>query len=425
MVPFSNATLYYRQTLRFGNRGISDFMSQSVIFYIGLRYMRGRTGDRFGRFVSSLSTIGIALGVMALITVTAVMNGFERSLQQSILAYMPQAILTTPKGNLNPSQYPAKNVTYLQGINRIAPIVESDVVLQSRQNVGVAVMIGVDEASSEPLLKHLQDVDPTLLTAGSYHVILGIKLAEQLEVKRGDQLRLIVPGVSQLTPMGRIPSQRLFTVAGVFATQGEADNSELLVNQQDAARLMRYPIGHITGWRLYLDSPLTVDSLSQQTLPTGMIWKDWRERKGEFFQAVRMEKNMMGLLLSLIIAVAAFNIVTSLSLLVMEKQSEVAILQTLGLKRGQIMAIFMLQGAGAGIIGTLIGTLLGLFIASQLNIIMPMLGLLAKGIELPISIDPGRIIFIALSSIAISLLATLYPAWRAATVQPAEALRYE
>lgn len=229
-------------------------MSQSVIFYIGLRYMRGRTGDRFGRFVSSLSTIGIALGVMALITVTAVMNGFERSLQQSILAYMPQAILTTPKGNLNPSEYPAKNVTYLQGIDRIAPIVESDVVLQSRQNVGVAVMIGVDEASSEPLLKHLQDVDPTVLTAGSYHVILGIKLAEQLEVKRGDQLRLIVPGVSQLTPMGRIPSQRLFTVAGVFASQGEADNSELLVNQQDAARLMRYPIGNITGWRLYLDS---------------------------------------------------------------------------------------------------------------------------------------------------------------------------
>ena len=405
--------------------GTSDFMFQSVIFFIGLRYMRGRTGDRFGRFVSSLSTIGITLGVMALITVTSVMNGFEYSLQQSILAYMPQAILTTPKGNLNPSQYPAKNLAYLQGIEGISPIVESEVILQSRQNVGVAVMIGINDASSEPLLSHLQDVDPTVLTAGSYHVILGIKLAEQLGVKRGDQLRLIVPGVSQLTPMVRIPSQRLFTVAGVFATQGEADNSELLVNQQDAARLLRYPIGNITGWRLYLNAPLTVDSLSQQALPAGMLWKDWRERKGEFFQAVKMEKNMMGLLLSLIIAVAAFNIITSLSLLVMEKQSEVAILQTLGVKRGQIMAIFMLQGVGAGIIGTIIGTLLGLFTASQLNIIMPMLGLLVKRIELPIAIDPAGIVLIDLSSVFISLLATLYPAWRAATVQPAEALRYE
>lgn len=405
--------------------GTSDFMFQSVIFFIGLRYMRGRTGDRFGRFVSSLSTIGITLGVMALITVTSVMNGFEYSLQQSILAYMPQAILTTPKGNLNPSQYPAKNLAYLQGIEGISPIVESEVILQSRQNVGVAVMIGINDASSEPLLSHLQDVDPTVLTAGSYHVILGIKLAEQLGVKRGDQLRLIVPGVSQLTPMVRIPSQRLFTVAGVFVTQGEADNSELLVNQQDAARLLRYPIGNITGWRLYLNAPLTVDSLSQQALPAGMLWKDWRERKGEFFQAVKMEKNMMGLLLSLIIAVAAFNIITSLSLLVMEKQSEVAILQTLGVKRGQIMAIFMLQGVGAGIIGTIIGTLLGLFTASQLNIIMPMLGLLVKRIELPIAIDPAGIVLIDLSSVFISLLATLYPAWRAATVQPAEALRYE
>ncbi len=387
--------------------------------------MRGQTSDRFGRFVSSLSTIGIALGIMALITVTAVMNGFEHSLQQSILTYMPQVILTTHKGNLNPSQYPAKNITYLQGIENIAPIVESDVILQSRQNMGLAVMIGVDETSTEPLLNHLQDVDSSVLTAGSYHVILGLKLAKQLNLRRGDQLRLIIPSVSQLTPIGRIPSQRLFTVAGFFATQGEADNSELLVNQIDAARLMRYPIGNITGWRLYLNAPLTVDSLCQQALPAGMIWQDWRERKGEFFQAVKMEKNMMGLLLSLIIAVAAFNIITSLSLLVMEKESEGGILQTLGLKRSQIMAIFILQGAATGIIGSIIGTLLGLFITSQLNIIMPMLGLLAKGIELPISIDPSRIMLIALSSIAVSLLATLYPSWYAASIQPAEALRYE
>ncbi|MGP1956369.1 MAG: lipoprotein-releasing ABC transporter permease subunit LolC [Arsenophonus sp. NC-PE1-MAG3] len=400
-------------------------MSQSVIFYIGLRYMRGQTGDRFCWFVSSLSIIGIALGIMALITVTAVMNGFEHSLQQSILTYMPQVILTTHKGNLNPSQYPAKNITYLQGIKNITPIVESNVVLQSKQNMGLAVMIGVDKTSIEPLLNHLQDVDSSALTAGSYHVILGIKLAEQLKLRRGDKLRLIIPSVSQLTPIGRIPSQRLFTVAGFFATQGEADNSELLVNQLDAARLMRYPIGNITGWRLYLNAPLTVDTLCQQTLPKGMIWQDWRERKGEFFQAVKMEKNMMGLLLSLIIAVAAFNIVTSLSLLVMEKESEGGILQTLGLKRSQIMAIFILQGAATGIIGSIIGTLLGLFITSQINIIMPMFGLLAKGIELPIFIDPYRVILIALSSISISLLATLYPSWCAATVQPAEALRYE
>ncbi len=168
------------------------------------------------------------------------------------------------------------------------------------------------------------------LQPGKYNVILGEQLAGQLGVNRGDQIRLMVPSASQFTPMGRLPSQRLFTVIGTFAANSEVDGYEMLVNIQDASRLMRYPAGNITGWRLWLDEPLQVDTLSQQTLPQGTKWQDWRERKGELFRAVRMEKNMMGLLLSLIVAVAAFNIITSLGLMVMEKQGEVAILQTQG-----------------------------------------------------------------------------------------------
>ncbi|AWS51922.1 MULTISPECIES: lipoprotein-releasing ABC transporter permease subunit LolC [Providencia] len=400
-------------------------MHQSVSLFIGLRYLRGRAADKFGRFVSSLSAIGITLGVAALITVTSVMNGFERSLQDSILAYMPQAILTSASGNIDPAKYPITGLQHLNGVSHIAPIVQSDVVLQSRTNVGVGVMGGIEPEEPSLLLDKLVVGQRSDLKEGSYNVFLGNKLAETLGVKRGDEVRLIIPGVSQLTPMGRIPSQRLFTVAGIFQTNGEADTSELVVAQQDAARMLRYPTGHITGWRLYLDEPLKVDVLSQQALPNGLVWKDWRERKGEFFQAVRMEKNMMGLLLSLIIAVAAFNIITSLSLLVMEKQGEVAILKTLGLKRWRILMIFMIQGAGAGVIGSLIGTILGTILSSQLNVIMPLIGLLPKGVSLPIVLDYSGILIIALSAMLISLLATLYPSWRAAAVQPAEALRYE
>ncbi|MBI6192175.1 lipoprotein-releasing ABC transporter permease subunit LolC [Providencia rettgeri] len=400
-------------------------MHQSVSLFIGLRYLRGRAADKFGRFVSSLSAIGITLGVAALITVTSVMNGFERSLQDSILAYMPQAILTSASGNIDPAKYPITGLQHLNGVSHIAPIVQSDVVLQSRTNVGVGVMGGIEPEEPSLLLDKLVVGQRSDLKEGSYNVFLGNKLAETLGVKRGDEVRLIIPGVSQLTPMGRIPSQRLFTVAGIFQTNGEADTSELVVAQQDAARMLRYLTGHITGWRLYLDEPLKVDVLSQQALPNGLVWKDWRERKGEFFQAVRMEKNMMGLLLSLIIAVAAFNIITSLSLLVMEKQGEVAILKTLGLKRWRILMIFMIQGAGAGVIGSLIGTILGTILSSQLNVIMPLIGLLPKGVSLPIVLDYSGILIIALSAMLISLLATLYPSWRAAAVQPAEALRYE
>lgn len=387
--------------------------------------MRGRAVDKFGRFVSSLSAIGITLGVAALITVTSVMNGFERSLQDSILSYMPQAVLTSATGHIDPQKYPIADLQGLQGVSHIAPLVQSDVVLQSRSNVGVGMMLGITSDERSPLLDNLIDGQRSELVEGQYRVFLGNKLTENLGLKRGDEVRLIIPGVSQLTPMGRIPSQRLFTVAGVFQTNGEADASELIVAQNDAARMMRYPAGHITGWRLFLNEPLKVDTLSQQNLPDGLIWTDWRERKGEFFQAVKMEKNMMGLLLSLIIAVAAFNIITSLSLLVMEKQAEVAILKTLGLKRGRILAIFMIQGAGAGIIGALIGSLLGMLISSQLNFLMPLFGMLPKGVHLPIVLDFYGILIIAVSAMLISLLATLYPSWRAAAVQPAEALRYE
>ncbi|MDE9454776.1 lipoprotein-releasing ABC transporter permease subunit LolC [Xenorhabdus bovienii] len=400
-------------------------MFQSVSLFIGLRYMRGRAVDKFGRFVSWLSAIGITLGVAALITVLSVMNGFERSLESSILGFMPQAIITSEKGSINPDEHPMNQLSGLKGVNRITPIVQGDVVLQSARNVGVGVMLGITPNEYTPLAAHIADIDRTQLQPGRYFVILGEKLAIKLGVKRGDQIRVIVPSASQLTPMGRVPSQRLFTVIGTFFANSEVDDTEMLVNQQDAVRLFRYPIDNITGWRLYLNQPLTVDVLSQQTLPEGLVWQDWRERKGEFFQAVRMEKNIMGLLLSLIIAVAAFNIITSLSLLVMEKQGEIAILQTQGLTRRQVMAIFMIQGGSAGIIGALLGTGLGVLLSSQLNSLMPLVGLLTDGIQLPVAIDITQVVLIATSAMLISLLSTLYPSWRAAAIQPAEALRYE
>lgn len=399
-------------------------MYQPVALFIGLRYMRGRAADRFGRFVSWLSTIGITLGVMALVTVLSVMNGFERELQNNILGLMPQAMITSPTGSINPQQLPADSLK-LQGVTRIEPLTTGDVVLQSAHGIGVGVMLGVKPDQYDPLTPFLTGVQQSQLVAGEYNVILGEQLANILEVKRGDTIRIMVPSASQFTPMGRVPSQRLFNVIGTFAANSEVDGTQLLVNQQDASRLMRYPAGNITGWRLWLDSPLKVDVLSQQTLPTGAEWKDWRERKGELFQAVRMEKNMMGLLLSLIIAVAAFNIITSLGLLVMEKQGEVAILQTQGLTRRQIMAVFMVQGASAGILGALFGALLGVLLASQLNNLMPVIGILIDGATLPVAIEPLQVVTIALVAMAIALLSTLYPSWRAAATQPAEALRYE
>ncbi|MCP1065698.1 lipoprotein-releasing ABC transporter permease subunit LolC [Serratia symbiotica] len=400
-------------------------MYQPVALFIGLRYMRGRVSDRFGQFVSWLSTIGITLGVMAMVTVLSVMNGFEKDLENNILGLMPQALITSKQGSINPQWLPALAVQGLKGVSRVAPLTTGDVVLQSARSVAVGVMLGVNPDEADPLTPYLVNIKQQQLQPNHYNIIIGEQLASQLSVKRSDSLRLMVPSTSQFTPMGRIPSQRLFTIIGTFHANSEVDSYQLLVNQQDASRLMRYPAGNITGWRLFLQQPLMVDTLSHQTLPQGTEWKDWRERKGELLQAVHMEKNMMGLLLSLIVAVAAFNIITSLGLLVMEKQSEVAILQTQGLTRGQIMAVFMVQGASAGIMGSLIGTLFGVLLARNLNNLMPVLGALINSVSLPVAVDPLQVTFIAVVAIALSLISTLYPSWRAATVQPAEALRYE
>ncbi|PBI78438.1 outer membrane-specific lipoprotein transporter subunit LolC [Rahnella victoriana] len=400
-------------------------MYQPVALFIGLRYMRGRASDRFGRFVSWLSTIGITLGVMALVTVLSVMNGFEKDLEGNILGLMPQALITAPGGSLDPQKITHDQVSALKSVNRAVPLTTGDVVLQSPGSVAVGVMLGVDPQQKDPLAKYLIGVAQQELQPGKYNIILGDQLAQQLKVRRGDQLRLMVTSVSQFTPVGRVPSQRLFNVIGTFSANSEVDGYQMLVNIQDASRLMLYPKGNVTGWRLFLDKPLDVDSLSAQKLPDGTSWKDWRERRGELFQAVRMEKNMMGLLLSLIVAVAAFNIITSLGLLVMEKQAEVAILQTQGLSRRQIMALFMVQGASAGVIGALLGAVLGVVLATQLNTIMPAIGLMLDGASLPVDIEPVQVVVIALVAMAIALLSTLYPSWRAAATHPAEALRYE
>ncbi|XOD70138.1 MAG: lipoprotein-releasing ABC transporter permease subunit LolC [Sodalis sp. (in: enterobacteria)] len=399
-------------------------MYQPVVLYIGLRYMRRQASDRFRRFVSWFSTIGITLGVMALVTVSSVMNGFEFEMESNILGLIPQVLLINPDGPVNPKKIPASMLNTLAGVTHVVPLTTGDVVLQSACSVAVGVMLGVNPSDPEPLSHYFLDVRQDDLVAGQYRIILGDALAVALNVKRGDVLRLMVPEATQFTPIGRIPSQRLFTVVGTFSANSEVDGYQFLVHLQDASRLMRYPSGYITGWRLWLQKALAVDKLSAQHLPSGLVWHDWRERNGALFQAVHMEKNIMALLLSLIVAVAAFNIFTSLGLLVMEKEAEVAILQTQGLNRRQVMLIFITQGASAGIIGAFLGTLLGVMLAIQLSDLTMPIWTLLDGAVLPVSIQPLQVACIAFFAMAVAVLSTLYPSWRAATVHPAEALRY-
>uniref|UniRef100_Q1LT47 Lipoprotein releasing system, transmembrane protein LolC n=1 Tax=Baumannia cicadellinicola subsp. Homalodisca coagulata TaxID=374463 RepID=Q1LT47_BAUCH len=397
-------------------------MYQPLALYIGLRYMCRQVSN--GRFISLLSTIGIILGVMALVTILSIMNGFERVLENNVLRFIPQALLTTKNGCLNPLSAPfflKEDILKDKGVIGIAPFTTGDVILQSPNSFAMGIILGINSSDSEPLANYLVDTHISQLSPGKYHIILGQKLADKLGVKYNDKIRIIVPSVSQFTPLGRIPSQRLFTVIGTYITNSEVDQYQILVNQQDASHLMHYPSGYVTGWRLWLQQPLKVDSISKiQCLPNELIWKDWRERKSELFHAIHMEKNIMGLLLSLIVVVAAFNILTSLCMIVREKKSEVAIFATQGLQFYQIMPVFMIQGVSAGIIGALVGAILGVLLANTLNYFP-----LFHNNTLPINIEPLQIVTIIILTTVLAWLSTIYPSWCAVTKNVVELLRDE
>lgn len=402
-------------------------MFHPVSTFIGLRYLRGRSGDRFSRFVSYMSTAGITIGVMSLVTVLSVMNGFEAQLKGRILGVLPQAIVSQHDGKTERLDTPPQFISDLSDAGHPEPIVQSEAVLQSASQLSAGLLIGIKPSEHDPIETHLIAGRLSNLQAGKYQIFIGHTLARSMDVSIGDKVRLMVTSASQFTPLGRIPSQRLFTVAGIYNTGSDVDGQLMLTHIDDAAKLMRLKPDTMTGWRLFFNDPFVVSELSNQPLPDGWKWQDWRDQRGELFQAVRMEKNMMGLMLGLIIGVAAFNIISALIMVVMEKQSEVAILKTQGMTDRQVLAIFMVQGASSGVIGALIGGGLGVLLASNLNTILDSMGvaLFSVGGELPVLINPVQISIVVVLAIALSLVATLFPSYRASSVKPAEALRYE
>lgn len=402
-------------------------MFHPISIFIGLRYLRGRSGDRFSRFVSYMSTAGITIGVMSLVTVLSVMNGFESQLKSRILGVLPQAVVSQDYDKTARTKTPPEFIRQLSTSRPPEPIVRSDAVIQSSSELSAGMMIGIEPQENDPIARYLVGGSIKKLKAGSYRVFLGQSLARQMNVKIGDKVRLMVTSASQYTPFGRIPSQRNFRVAGLFNTGSDVDSQLIITHLADAGRLLHYSADTISGWRLFFDDPFVVGELSHHALPPGWHWSDWRAQRGELFQAVGMEKNMMGLMLGLIVGVAAFNIISALIMVVMEKQPEVAILKTQGMTDRQILAIFMVQGASSGVIGALVGGSLGILLADNLNTILHAVGvdLYSLGGSLPVVINSWQIVVVIILAIALSLLATLFPSFRASTVKPAEALRYE
>ncbi|MDO4699023.1 MAG: lipoprotein-releasing ABC transporter permease subunit [Pasteurellaceae bacterium] len=385
---------------------------------MALRYWRSKSGDRFGRLVANLASVGIVLGVMALVIVLSVMNGLENMQKRNLLSSLPHAVVSPVLQNLDKIS-PLATPDFVQ---KSVPINRTNVIIQSNQGINAGTLIGVENATDDPLLAQIDNL-PSRLPQGEFNLLIGSRLAEQLNLTAGDKLRLMITENSQYTPFGRVPVQRLFTIADIYYSHNEASEYTLFANLADVGRLLRLNEDQVQGVRLFLDDPFQVTDLAQFFPENEWKISDWREQKGEFFQAVRMEKNMMGLLISLIIVVAVSNIVTSLSLMVVDKQGEIAILQTQGLAKGQVMQIFVAQGAIVGIIGAIVGGILGWLATTYLGDVLRLIN--PAGVALPTEIDYAQVAMIVCGSMLLSLLCTLYPAYRAAKIEPAEALRYE
>lgn len=418
-------------------------MSLPFEIRIGLRYTRaGRRARRRNTFISFISGIaigGIALGVMALIVVLSVMNGFQRDVRDRMLSVIPHVQIQSFAGTLGDWQQVARQAARDPEVVATAPLAQAQAMLVREDAARGAMISGIDPAEEthvSDIVNHLQGGKLSELAPGHFGIVLGRELARSLDAQVGDKVTLLAPE-GNLTPAGMVPRLKQFRVVATFSSgHYEFDSALALVNLSDAQRL--FHLAAPTAVRLRLrdmqQAPEVAARLSRE-LGSDFLVQDWSSVNRTWFAATRIEKRMMFLILTLIVAVAAFNLVSTLVMTVTEKHADIAILRTLGASPRSVMLIFMVQGALVGLLGVGIGVAGGLLLATNLETIVPLIEHLF-GVhfldpsvyfisELPSDPRASDIVPICLISLVLSFVATLYPSWSAARVRPAEALRYD
>jgi len=415
-------------------------MFRPLSLFVGLRYTRAKRRNHFISFISLISMLGIMLGIVALIVVLSVMNGFHTEIQARILGMASHATLSDPYGDMSDWPDLLERVRAHESVVGAAPFVELQAMLANGSSVSGARLRGIlprEEDQVAELRRDMIQGEMDGLVAGEFKIILGRELAAYLGVGVGDRVTVVTPQVST-TPIGIMPRLKACTVSGLFAAgMSDYDRHAGFVHLADAAKLMRLGAG-ITGVRLKLTNLFEAPRLARDIAYDlgGAYWViDWTQHHRNFFAALRTEKRMMSIILFLIVAVAAFNIVSTLVVVVTDKRPDIAILRTLGASPARIMAIFMVQGTTIGAVGTLLGIVGGIALALNVEPIVAgiedLFGVhfLAPDIyyisRLPSDLRARDVTWVSAGAFLMSVLATLYPAWRAARTDPAEALRYE
>ena len=410
---------------------------------IGLRYLRARRQKHFISFISLASMLGIAIGVLVLITVLSVMNGFGQALRDRILGMTAHVTVSESDARLEDWRAWAADIEQFPAVEALAPFVEQPVMLNHGDEARGALLQGIDLQAEEQvgdLFEHIESGDMAALQPGQFGIALGAELAKALQLDLGDSVTVITPAEDMLLS-GSLPVLRQFTVEAIFRVDMQVyDSGFAYINLQDAQQVLERGES-VTGLRLHLQdaelAPQVGNTLMRELASTyPQIWvSNWTVQQSNLFRAIQAQKSVMFIILLLIIAVAAFNLVSMLVMVVTDKRGDIAILRTLGLSPRRIMGIFMVQGSMIGVIGTLLGVILGVLLASNLETIVPWVERLLdmrfmsadayQITELHSRVNLGDVVTIAICSLLMAMTATLYPAWRASRVEPAEALRYE
>lgn len=411
-------------------------MFRPLALFIGLRYTRAERSNGFISFISLISMIGLTLGVAVLITVLSVMNGFDRELKTRILGMVPQATVTSTE-IIGDWKQVADKIKEDPEVTAVAPFIQLQGMLTSNGQVAGIMVTGVDpeyEKNVSIINEHMVKGDIDTLKNGEFGIVLGEGMVQSLGLQLGDKVTLVLPEASP-SPAGVIPRFKRFTLTGIFSISPEVDSLMAFIPMGDAAKLLRLPEG-AQGIRMKLHDIFTAPMAAQKAAaiaPEQLYPSDWTQTHGNLFGAIQMEKAMVGLLLFLIILVAAFNIVSSLVMLVTDKKADIAILKTFGASPRLITQIFMVQGVVIGFIGTIAGTILGVIFALTVSDILSFINQ-SFGLNLfdayfvnylPSQLRLADVVLITSASFILSFLATIYPARRAAKIQPAQTLRYE
>ncbi|MFK8075868.1 MAG: lipoprotein-releasing ABC transporter permease subunit [Granulosicoccus sp.] len=416
-------------------------MFQPYELFVGLRYTRAKRRNHFISFISLVSILGIMLGVTALITVTSVMNGFEKEMRERIVGASSHATITGLGEPLTDWQSVATVASEHPEVLGAAPYMEGQVMLVHSGRSTGALIRGVlpdQESQVSDLHEKLEQTESlqVALKEGEYGLILGADLAVFLGAIAGDKIMVITPEAS-VTPMGFVPRVKRFTVTGIFRFgMYQFDRNLAIMHASDSAKLFKMGEG-FSGVRLKLEDTSRAPVVSRQLTREFEYDKyvsDWTQQNANYFLAVKMEKTMMFIILSMIVAVAAFNIISTLVMLVQDKQADIAILRTQGASPGSVLSIFIVQGTLIGVLGTVAGLIGGISLASNIDVVVPFIEQFTGPVlnpevyyidEMPSDLRSSDVVKVGLLSFGLSLLATIYPAWRASRVDPASALSYE